>query len=364
MGWWDSLWPSSSSAEDPLRKLDPKLREFLEKESPIKYTTTQQPQQQQQQQPKQPPKPQSQTPAQAETTTTTPAVPAASQFQDGRYAHLWKTYRPLAEVEAETKSDHERLMDVLEGYKERRSQIGRAALENCALEQVDWRSCMSNPSMAERMTMCRTQVRKFERCYMMQTVRTLTKCPARPGKQRFLKALGYLSTLDRSPEVEEEIQLHADKLYHQLMEREAEIEQAKAEGRPLPKFSPLLSTATAAATETTPVKKPTTQQQQEPEFELTPDQQETLRNKLEKTPEEDRPAEEAALRGEWRARREVASRVQTLWTQQERERRERKERGEQTTWDRLAGAFSSTSGSGSSGNTASGGGAGEAAGKK
>lgn len=183
MGWWDSLWSSSSSAEDPLRKLDPKLREFLEKESPVKYnttttdssTTTQQPQSQ----------PQSQPPARsAATATTTPrengsnpavaaAVPRESQFQDGRYAHLWKTYRPLAEVEAETKSDHEKLMDVLEGYKERKGQIGRAALENCALEQVDWRTCMSNPSMTDRMTLCRAQVKKFERCYMMQTVRLL-----------------------------------------------------------------------------------------------------------------------------------------------------------------------------------------------
>lgn len=183
MGWWDSLWSSSSSAEDPLRKLDPKLREFLEKESPVKYnttttdssTTTQQPQSQ----------PRSQPPARsAATATTTPrengsnpavaaAVPRESQFQDGRYAHLWKTYRPLAEVEAETKSDHEKLMDVLEGYKERKGQIGRAALENCALEQVDWRTCMSNPSMTDRMTLCRAQVKKFERCYMMQTVRLL-----------------------------------------------------------------------------------------------------------------------------------------------------------------------------------------------
>lgn len=178
MGWWDSLWSSSSSAEDPLRKLDPKLREFLEKESPVKYntttaknssSTTQQPQSQ------------SQPPARAAATATTipqencsspaVAVPKESQFQDGRYAHLWKTYRPLAEIEAETKSDHEKLMDVLEGFKERKGQIGRAALENCALEQVDWRNCMSNPSMTDRMTLCRAQVKKFERCYMMQTVR-------------------------------------------------------------------------------------------------------------------------------------------------------------------------------------------------
>jgi hypothetical protein len=171
MGWWDSLWASSASADDPLRKLDPKLREFLEKESPVKYSSN---------------TPQTQTSTQSiyKTTELTPsaegesesrrepAVPRESQFQDGRYAHIWKTYRPLAEIEAETKSDHEKLMDVLEGYKERKSQIGRAALENCALEQVDWRTCMANPSLTERMTMCRDQVKKFEKCYMTQTVRS------------------------------------------------------------------------------------------------------------------------------------------------------------------------------------------------
>ena len=177
MGWWDSLWPSSTSGEsDPLRNLDPKLREFLEKESPVKYNPGDA-------------KP-SESPGSTGTRTDQhkhdresgseqkqkegqqePVVPKESQFQDGRYAHLWKTYRSLTQVEAETKTDHEKLMDVLEGYKERKNQIGRAALENCALEQVDWRSCMTNPSFAERMTLCRTQVKKFERCYNMQTVR-------------------------------------------------------------------------------------------------------------------------------------------------------------------------------------------------
>ncbi|RYP41716.1 hypothetical protein DL768_010450 [Monosporascus sp. mg162] len=322
MGWWDSLWPSSSGADDPLGKLDPKLREFLEKESPVKYnaaaarpqpTTT---------------KTQTQpiaAPSQAETSReddkNKPVVPKESQFQDGRYAHLWKTYRPLAEVEAETKSDHERLMDVLEAYKERKNQIGKAALENCALEQVDWRSCMTNPSLTDRMTMCRAQVRKFERCYMMQT--------------RFLKALGYLSSYDRSPEVEEEIQLHADKLYHRMLEQEAEVEKAKAEGRPTPKFTPLI-----------PPQRPVAAAAATADLELTPEQQETLRARLEKVPEEDRAAEAEAIKGEWRAKAEVASRVQGLWRQQEEDRRARKERGEQTMWDKVAAAFGGGGGGG------------------
>ncbi|KAI0384194.1 hypothetical protein F5Y04DRAFT_238095 [Hypomontagnella monticulosa] len=320
MGWWDSLWASSSSGDDPLRKLDPKLREFLERESPVKYSA-----------------------AQAETAAAAkeeaeriaaakkeeereareggrPAVPRESQFQDGRYAHLWKTYRPLAEIEAETKSDHEKLMDVLEGYKERKNQIGKAALENCALEQVDWRQCMSSPSVTERMTMCRSQIKKFEKCYMTQT--------------RLLKALGYLSTYDRSPEVEEDIQMHADTLYHRMLSQEAEVAAAKKEGRPIPKFPPLISKLP-----TTIEQQPQRQNQQQEE--LTQEQLGILRERLKKVAEEDRVAEEEAIRAEFRVKAEVASRVQDLWKKQEEDRRARKERGEETLWDKLSGTFRS-----------------------
>lgn len=166
MGWWHGLW-GSNTTDDPLGKLDPKLREYLEKESPIKYGSSQ-PQSQPQTRPAASPVAEGSQSRQND--QEEPLVPKESQFQDGRYAHLWKSYRPLAEIEAETKSDQEKIMDVLEGYKERKSQIGRAALENCALEQVDWRQCMSSPSMTERFTMCRAEIKKFERCYSMQTV--------------------------------------------------------------------------------------------------------------------------------------------------------------------------------------------------
>ncbi|KAH9906497.1 hypothetical protein F4778DRAFT_726313 [Xylariomycetidae sp. FL2044] len=316
--WWDGLW-ASNRTDDPLGKLDPKLREFLKKESPVKYDASK---------PTEPAADQETTSlSKAKTTAQRDAeasakqreetgVPKESLFQDGRYAHLWKTYRPLAEIEAETKNDHEKLMDVLEGYKERKRQIGKAALENCALEQVDWRTCMTNPSFTERMTLCRDQVRKFEKCYMTQT--------------RLLKALGYLSTYDRDPEVEEEIQMHADKLYHRMLAQQNEVEEAKKEGKPIPKFEPLvpkeplaISGATGAAEE------------------LTPGQQERLKARLEKVAEEDRAAEEQAFRAELRASAEVASKVQGLWKQQEEEREARKERGEATPWDKVAGAFAS-----------------------
>ncbi|OTB05619.1 hypothetical protein M426DRAFT_319610 [Hypoxylon sp. CI-4A] len=328
MGWWDSIWSSSASSDDPLRKLDPKLREFLERESPVKYSAAQQQQVAKEAQAAAAAAAAAEAKRQAEEqANSTSLVPKESQFQDGRYAHLWKTYKPLAEIEAETKSDHEKLMDVLEGYKERKNQIGKAALENCALEQVDWRQCMTNPSVTERMTMCRTQIRKFEKCYMTQT--------------RLLKALGYLSTLDRSPEVEEDIQLHADTLYHRMLSQEAEITAAKEEGRPIPQFPPLIPRLPTAAAERQRIQQQ--QQIQKPiqDDELTQEQRELLRERLKKVPEEDRPTEEQAIRAEWRAKAEVASRVQDLWKKQEQERQQRKERGEETMWDKLSGTFRS-----------------------
>ena len=168
MGWFDGWFGSGTGESDPLRKLDPKLRGFLQKESPVKYTTAHDNTQAEPPQPKQQPQRQQQQDTPSD--DAQPAVPPQSLYQDGRYAHLWKGYKPLAAVEAETKSDHEKLMDVLEGFKERKAMIGRAALENCADEQMDWNLCMKEGDIAKRMTMCRTEVQKFERCYQTQSV--------------------------------------------------------------------------------------------------------------------------------------------------------------------------------------------------
>src|SRR6188768_2785879 len=134
MGWFGNLFGKSDSQGDPLSKLNPELREFLQKESPVKYTPAQDTAPKPQNAAP-PPKPATAAPSIADQavqpSTDGPAVPRESLYQDGRYAHLWKGYRPQAEVENEFKSDHEKLMDILEGYKERKAQIGRAALENC-----------------------------------------------------------------------------------------------------------------------------------------------------------------------------------------------------------------------------------------
>uniref|UniRef100_L2G8X4 Autophagy protein n=1 Tax=Colletotrichum fructicola (strain Nara gc5) TaxID=1213859 RepID=L2G8X4_COLFN len=301
MGWFDGWFGSSTSTSDPLKSLDPKLREFLERESPVKI-------QQQIQEAEQAAAAAatkaaaaaeaaisaattSQTSHQngADTTADSrPKVPKESLFQDGRYAHLWKTYRPYAEIEAESKTDHEKLMDVLDGYKERKHNIGRAALENCALQQEEWVNCMKSGSWEDRMQMCRHQVQRFEKCYTMQT--------------RFLKALGYQSVYNRPAQVEEDIQMHADKLYQRMVEQEKAIEAAKQEGLPVPNLGQISRNRGRRSWSSCAV-------------------------------------EEAALRADLQAKAEVAKNVQKLWDEQEKEKQQRKAEGKATVMDRITGAF-------------------------
>ena len=162
MGW---LWGSDATTDsDPYRELDPELKEFLKKESPAKYTTA----------PSKPPASELQTPEERREKESAKQeqskVPRESLYQDGRYAHLWKTYTPKRELEDATKSDQEKLMDVLDGYKERKHQIGRVAMENCANEQLVLQDCYEHGTIAEKMLLCRTQKKAYNRCYLMQSV--------------------------------------------------------------------------------------------------------------------------------------------------------------------------------------------------
>ncbi len=321
MGWFDGWFGSEKSASDPLGRLDPKLREFLQKESPVKYhntttTTTPTTPPQHPQQPQQPRQPPSQT-QQPQQQDQPPPVPPQSLYQDGRYAHLWKSYRPLSAIEAETKSDNEKLSDIIDAYKDRKGQIGRAALENCADEQFTWNTCMRSGSWTARMTMCSEEVHRFERCYNAQS--------------RLLKALGYLSVAGRGAEVDEEIQMRADELFQRMMRQEAEIAKAKEEGRPAPVFGSVLRGEVVPAE---------TAGAAEPSAALVA----RWKEELEKLPPEEREAEEQALRGEFRAKAEMAGRVQGLWQEQAREREARKAEGKETFFDRFSNMARSWSG--------------------
>jgi hypothetical protein len=137
-----------------------------------------------------------------------------------------------------------------------------------------------------------------------------------------LKSLGYLSVGDQSAEVDEQIQMHADTLYHKMLEREAQIEAAKAEGRPVPDFAPLIpKTAAPAGSKADP--------------EIDADTQKQWYKKLQKVSAQDREAEETALKAEQRANLEVANKLQGMWDEQAKERAARKEKGEDTIGDKL-----------------------------
>ncbi|KAL7902045.1 hypothetical protein HDV63DRAFT_377671 [Trichoderma sp. SZMC 28014] len=298
MGWLPSIF--GGDAPNPLGKLDPKLREFLEKESPVKYIPNQTA-----------PTRRQDAPATVESRAEPAAVPSASLYQDGRYAHLWKNYRPLAEVEEETSTDHDKLMAVLEGYKERKAAIARAGLENCAPQQEEWINCMKNGSWEDQLQMCRHQVRRFERCYTMQS--------------RFLRALGYGSVAGRPAEVDEDIQLHADALFQRMLQHEAEVEKAKEAGTLIPTFDPSIPKTTA--TPATAVK---------PSEEL----QKQWKEKLDQLPEDERAAEEAALRADLQAKADVARNVKKIWDAKREEREVRRAEGQATFSDTIAALFS------------------------
>jgi hypothetical protein len=172
MGWF---W-GNNSQNDPTKKLDPELRQFLE-EGTTKYspTTTIQPS-------KETPtssdstKPSPSVPA-SDAADSKPPVPSASLFPDGRYADLWKTYKPLAEIEGSEAASAER---VIEKFKQRKDTVSQAAMENCAIEHEGLSLCFQKGdwwSMVKaRATMCAEENRRFSRCYTTQAVGFSLSC--------------------------------------------------------------------------------------------------------------------------------------------------------------------------------------------
>lgn len=315
MGWLPSIFGGGNnepSSSDPLGKLNPQLREFLERESPVKYTTKQEE-------------------ASAASVTAREgqdsaaagtgkaAVPSESLYQDGRYAHLWKNYKSLEQIESDSSTDHDKMLRVLDGFKERKAAIGKAAMENCALQQEEWIECMKNGSWQDQMQMCKHQVRRFERCYSMQSVRIPS--PSLPNPlvpstdttiKRFLRALGYGSVLGRPPIVDEDIQMHADSLYQRMLQHEAAVEKAKADGTPIPELNLRLPQAKSVVAPTEEVQK-------------------QWKEVLDKLPEDERAAEEAALRADLGLKSDLARDVRRLREAAKEEAKKGENQG--TMWD-------------------------------
>ncbi|KAL7779330.1 hypothetical protein CFE70_008833 [Pyrenophora teres f. teres 0-1] len=304
MGW---IWSSDSNANGQ-DQLDPSLRDFLKKEAPTgpKPTLPSAPKEK----PAAPPTwTQSQQQPQTPTQPEKPFVPPQSQFQDGRYADLWKNYTPQDILNNRGKSEQDRLRDLVDAYNDRKASIGRVAMENCALEYMEQFECFRHPTTWwSKGTMCIAESRKFNRCYDIQS--------------KFLKALGYMTMDARTPDEDERIQMHADKLYQQMLQQEAEIEKAKAEGRPEPRFE-------------TEIGKSSVSDDNDIWSQIRPEARKEYEKKLAKMSPEEREIERMAVEGEIKAQTGVTKQLEQTFIEERVARMKRREAGQATFGDTI-----------------------------
>ena len=133
-----------------------------------------------------------------------------------------------------------------------------------------------------------------------------------------------MSSLEIPESTNEDIQMHADKLFHRMLEQEVAIEAAKKEGRPIPKFESLVPKPAPAP---------------DPALEPSEEVKKQWRAALDKLPEEDRAAEERALRADFEANAKVTASVQRLWDEQAEARRLRRAEGKATWGDTMRDLF-------------------------
>lgn len=219
--------------EDPAQNLNDDLKQFLDEQQTKPYSPAEIPKTIPNRQPPQP----AGDPSATDTNEAPSArpLPKESLFQDGRYKDIWKTYVPQNDVYGVTGSPVDR---VLAARKDRRQTIHKASLENCAFEQQMQQDCLNSGTWAQKMkgklTLCHEENKAYNRCYSLQA--------------KFLQALGYMANPNNTDEDEEKIQMHADKLYHRMMDYEAEVDDAKRSGRPIPPLSSLFNSDRPAPT--------------------------------------------------------------------------------------------------------------------
>lgn len=216
--------------DDPTKSLDSDLKQFLDSQQPKPYSPSA-----------------SATPviaapskedlksAQSQVTSEERTVPQESLYQDGRYKDLWKTYVSQNQIEQAVSNPAQRVMDA---KKDRKASLSQAALENCAFEEELKRNCFQEGDalnkIRARLTLCNRESKAFNRCFQLQA--------------KFLQALGYRGNAYGSAEEDEAIQMHADKLYHRMMDYEAAVDEAKANGKPVPPLTSVFNPSRPAPT--------------------------------------------------------------------------------------------------------------------
>ncbi len=304
MGW---LWSSSSSEAASKDQLDPSLRDFLKKEAPTGPKPSLPPTARKTEKTSAQPQPHSQSEALSEA----PKVPPQSAFQDGRYAHLWKNYTPQHILDDRGKNEQDRLRDIVDAYNDRKADIGRIAMENCAIEYMEQFECFRHPpTWMSAGTMCNAESRKFNRCYEMQ------------GK--LLKALGFMTMEARSAEDDERIQMHADKLYQEMLAQEREGERAKKEGKTVPDTKKMLMSEEKLA-----------EVENEVWSQMKPEARTEYEKKVASLPHEQQEIARLAVLGELRAANDMSKNAAKTLQEERVKRIERIEAGQATFGDRF-----------------------------
>jgi hypothetical protein len=134
--------------------------------------------------------------------------------------------------------------------------------------------------------------------------------------------------------------MHADTLYHRMLDQEEAIEKAKAEGKPIPSFPPLISSMPKAAKPAAaPTSVKTLDDNRVQPSDLPASVQASLKKRLEGLNDQERRVEELAIKAEIQAGEQVAQQLDTIYDKQAEERRKRKEEGKERIGDRISSIF-------------------------
>jgi hypothetical protein len=134
--------------------------------------------------------------------------------------------------------------------------------------------------------------------------------------------------------------MHADTLYHRMLDQEQAMEAAKTEGKPIPTFAPLLSEqGKFMPSPTAPKPQSTPEDNKVRASDLPASVQASLKERLVGLNDEERELEERAIKAEIQAGEQVAERLGSIFEKQEEERRIRKEQGKETIADKVSSIF-------------------------
>ncbi len=134
--------------------------------------------------------------------------------------------------------------------------------------------------------------------------------------------------------------MHADTLYHRMLDQEKAIEKAKAAGQPVPSFPSIIpspSTPAPLSVSSPPSTSPRDGRIRSDQ--LTPEVQAQLKRRLEGLNPKEREVEEKAIVAEIAAGERLGRQIGVIYEEQAKTRKERKEQGQETLGDKISGWF-------------------------